>query len=147
MTFSTFILRYPTKEYLQGNKSIIQDLARDAKQDANFPNLAGIHKIRNYLYAYPVVSEAIELAYSEYLEKYPKKISLHLRGVKPSARFEVFKRDNYSCQICGQNAQDSVKLELDHKIAITNGGTNDINNLWVLCFTCNRGKGSKGLNK
>ena len=82
MTFSTFILRYPTKEYLQGDKSIIQDLARDAKQDANFPNLADIHEIRNYLYAYPTVSEAIELAYSEYLEKYPKKISLRLKGKK-----------------------------------------------------------------
>lgn len=146
MTFSTFILRYPTENHCNDDKSIIQDLAKDAKLDDEFPRKADIHKVRNYLYSYPITYKAIELAYAEYLKEYPDKVSQRLRGIKPSLRFDVFKRDNYSCQICGQNAQDGVKLEIDHKQAISQGGTNELENLWVLCFTCNRGKGTKAIN-
>jgi|JI8StandDraft_1071087.scaffolds.fasta_scaffold50976_3 5-methylcytosine-specific restriction endonuclease McrA len=32
-------------------------------------------------------------------------------------------------------------LEVDHKLAVSKGGTNDIENLLILCFRCNRGKG------
>lgn len=56
-------------------------------------------------------------------------------------RFLIFKRDNYSCQICGRNAQDGVKLELDHIIPKFKNGTNDINNYQTLCKECNIGKG------
>lgn len=55
-------------------------------------------------------------------------------------RFEILKRDSYCCQICGKSAKDGVKLEVDHKLAVTNGGTNDPANLWTLCFDCNSGK-------
>jgi hypothetical protein len=57
-------------------------------------------------------------------------------------RYEIFKRDGFRCQICGRNAkEDGVKLELGHKIARANGGTYDHDNLWTLCFDCNRGQG------
>lgn len=55
-------------------------------------------------------------------------------------RFSVLKRDGYRCQICGRDAQDGVKLEVDHKVAHVKGGTADAVNLWTLCFDCNRGK-------
>jgi 5-methylcytosine-specific restriction endonuclease McrA len=34
-----------------------------------------------------------------------------------------------------------ARLEVDHKIPVAKGGRNEIENLWALCFECNRGKG------
>lgn len=56
-------------------------------------------------------------------------------------RFAILKRDNYRCCICGRSAADhGVVLEVDHRIPRAKGGTDDPNNLWTLCFDCNRGK-------
>jgi len=54
-------------------------------------------------------------------------------------RFFVFKRDHFSCVFCG-NSGVGVRLELDHKVPISKGGTDDLDNLQTLCFECNRGK-------
>jgi len=54
-------------------------------------------------------------------------------------RFEVFKRDNFTCAYCG-NTPPRVILEIDHIEPVSNGGTNNINNLITSCFDCNRGK-------
>ncbi len=75
-----------------------------------------------------------------------KKVELVAPKRKPISsqlRFEVLKRDNYKCGICGSSAKDGVKLEIDHKVPVFKGGKNHINNLWTLCWDCNRGKGIK----
>jgi hypothetical protein len=54
-------------------------------------------------------------------------------------RFEVFKRDGFKCVYCGRIPSEAV-LEVDHVMAVSNGGTDDINNLITSCFDCNRGK-------
>lgn len=54
-------------------------------------------------------------------------------------RFEVFKRDGFICQYCG-NTPPKVVLEADHIVPVSKGGTNDMTNLATACFTCNRGK-------
>lgn len=61
-------------------------------------------------------------------------------ALSPRLRFLILKRDNYRCQICGRNAQDGIKLEIDHKLAWAKGGTDEESNLWTLCEECNRGK-------
>ena len=60
-------------------------------------------------------------------------------------RFEVFKRDKFTCQYCGRSAPDVV-LEVDHMIPVANGGSNDIMNLITSCKDCNRGKGARALS-
>lgn len=65
--------------------------------------------------------------------------------VKKSVRFEVFKRDNFTCQYCGQAAPDVV-LHLDHINPVAGGGGNDIINLVTSCVDCNLGKGAKTLD-
>lgn len=57
-------------------------------------------------------------------------------------RFAILKRDGYRCRLCGIAAYDAgdVRLEVDHILAKSQGGTNDPDNLWTLCFRCNRGK-------
>jgi len=59
-------------------------------------------------------------------------------------RFEVFKRDNFTCQYCGQMAPN-VLLEVDHINPVKERGTNSIMNLVTSCRDCNRGKGAKTL--
>lgn len=61
-------------------------------------------------------------------------------------RFEVFKRDCFTCQYCGRKAPDVV-LNVDHITPVSKGGTNDIFNLITSCFECNNGKRDVPLNK
>jgi len=60
-------------------------------------------------------------------------------------RFEVFKRDSFTCQYCGKSAPDVV-LEVDHINPVANGGDNDMFNLITSCKDCNRGKGKRTLS-
>lgn len=68
------------------------------------------------------------------------------KTISKKLRFEVFKRDSFTCQYCGNMAPDVV-LEVDHINAIANGGDNNIMNLITSCFDCNRGKGKRKLSE
>lgn len=57
-------------------------------------------------------------------------------------RFEVFKRDKFTCQYCGQKAPDVI-LEVDHIQPVADGGKSDILNLITSCKPCNGGKGAR----
>lgn len=57
-------------------------------------------------------------------------------------RFEVFKRDNFTCQYCGKKAPDVV-LHVDHINPVSAGGKSDILNLVTACAGCNLGKGAR----
>lgn len=52
-------------------------------------------------------------------------------------RNEIYIRDNKACLICKKKATD---FDIDHIRPLANGGTNDLNNLQVLCKTCHREK-------
>lgn len=54
-------------------------------------------------------------------------------------RFEVFKRDSFTCQYCGQKAPDIV-LHLDHIEPQSLDGDDTITNLLTSCEACNLGK-------
>src|SRR5690606_26635672 len=60
-------------------------------------------------------------------------------------RFEVFKRDSFTCQYCGAKAPECI-LEVDHINPVSNGGKNEILNLITSCFNCNRGKRDKKIS-
>lgn len=61
------------------------------------------------------------------------------KSIPSRLRHEVFKRDGYRCRECGATNKET-KLEIDHIVPVSKGGTNDITNLQVLCKTCNRAK-------
>lgn len=67
------------------------------------------------------------------------------QSLSKKARFEVFKRDAFTCQYCG-NKPPSVILEVDHIKPVASGGCNDVDNLVTACFDCNRGKGARTLD-
>jgi hypothetical protein len=62
-------------------------------------------------------------------------------AVSRRLRFEVLKRDNYTCRYCGAKAPD-VTLTVDHVIPTTLGGGDEPNNLVTACQPCNAGKSS-----
>ena len=66
-------------------------------------------------------------------------------AVTKKTRFEVFKRDSFTCQYCGKIAPDVI-LEVDHINPKCKGGKDDIMNLITSCFDCNRGKGGRELS-
>lgn len=65
-------------------------------------------------------------------------------GISQKLRFEIFQRDKFTCQYCGRTKDgDKVKLELDHIVPVSKGGTDEINNLTTSCRDCNQGKSNK----
>lgn len=66
------------------------------------------------------------------------------KSISKKQRFEVFKRDSFSCQYCGRKPPD-VLLECDHIQPICEGGSDSYENLITSCFDCNRGKSGNSL--
>lgn len=66
-------------------------------------------------------------------------------AISKKIRFDVFKRDGFKCQYCG-NHPPIVVLEVDHIMPVSKDGTDEIDNLVTSCFDCNRGKGAKELS-
>ena len=61
----------------------------------------------------------------------------------PSAavRIRAMKRDRFQCTYCGTPGTDA-ELEIDHIVAVANGGSHHISNLTTACRKCNQRKGS-----
>lgn len=59
-------------------------------------------------------------------------------------RFEVFKRDRFTCAYCGRTPPE-VLLHVDHIVPTADGGPDDIENLTTACQDCNLGKGARRL--
>ena len=55
-------------------------------------------------------------------------------------RERVFMRDGRSCQLCGT---DEGEMHIDHIISRKSGGDHSLDNLRVLCKSCNLRKGAK----
>jgi histone H3/H4 len=66
------------------------------------------------------------------------------KGISLTKRFFIFKRDQFTCQICGKSGH-GMRPEVDHKVSVHDGGTDALDNLWTLCFECNRGKSKTSL--
>lgn len=62
--------------------------------------------------------------------------------IPQSVRFNVLRRDNFTCRYCGRSSPD-VTLHLDHVKPHSAGGGDTEDNLITSCNDCNFGKGSK----
>lgn len=62
-------------------------------------------------------------------------------AVSKRLRYEILRRDNYTCQYCGAKAPD-VPLRVDHVTPVALGGSDDPTNLATSCEPCNSGKTS-----
>lgn len=62
-------------------------------------------------------------------------------AVSKRLRYEVLRRDNYTCRYCGVSAPE-VKLTVDHVTPTALGGSDLASNLASACAPCNSGKSS-----
>ena len=67
-------------------------------------------------------------------------------GLSKRLRFEILKRDGFRCRYCGATPVH-CQLEVDHIVAVANGGSNDRENLATACDRCNNGKSDVPLEK
>jgi HNH endonuclease len=66
------------------------------------------------------------------------------RSTGKRLRFEVFKRDYFTCQYCGAQPPDVV-LVVDHAVPVAAGGASTEDNLITACEPCNQGKSDRPL--
>jgi hypothetical protein len=62
-------------------------------------------------------------------------------AISKRLRYEVLRRDNYTCRYCGARAPE-VKITVDHVVPVALGGTDEPSNLAAACGDCNGGKTS-----
>ena len=72
-------------------------------------------------------------------------IEHNVRSGFTKLRFEILKRDSFTCQYCGRKAPNVI-LHVDHIIPVSKGGTNIKTNLVTACQDCNLGKTDVLLN-
>lgn len=61
------------------------------------------------------------------------------RYISFQTKMRVVRRDNYTCQECGEHLRDD-EIEFDHIIPVAKGGSSEEHNIRLTCFDCNRGK-------
>ncbi len=81
--------------------------------------------------------------FDQYCSMNAKK-KVRRKSVGKRVRFEVFKRDAFTCQYCGATPP-SIVLHVDHIIPVSDGGSNEIDNLVTSCQPCNSGKSNISL--
>jgi 5-methylcytosine-specific restriction endonuclease McrA len=91
-----------------------------------------------------LISEALELSHYEdglaERARHQSKTRREYASARPSLLRAMLERgDKYECCVCGTRENISI----DHKVAIINGGTNDLDNLRFMCRSHNSSKGSK----
>lgn len=70
------------------------------------------------------------------------------RAISERTRAEILERNGFTCRMCGAGAGDpdpyspqrKVRLVIDHRIPISQGGTDDPLNLQAVCTNCNAGR-------
>jgi hypothetical protein len=90
---------------------------------------------------------AIELACTEKLAEFLQRRGLatwdyrliDTDPVRADVRYRVLAAAKGKCALCGVHSSER-RIEVDHIVPRSRGGTSDISNLQALCDECNRGK-------
>lgn len=104
------------------------------------------------IYAFKNVTTVYEeITHNAEEKKQAKRFAQQQRAlVTSSVRYEILKRDGFTCVLCGRTADEGVKLHVDHIKPVAKGGMSTEDNPRSLCADCNMGKSDKydpdGLN-
>lgn len=61
------------------------------------------------------------------------------RYIPFTVKVRVVRRDNYTCQHCGEHLKDD-EVEFDHIIPVSKGGSSEEHNIRLTCYVCNQDK-------
>ncbi len=88
---------------------------------------------------YEIVSTGVVFETSKKTDDYVHRTK---RNISITLRYQIMKRDNFKCVLCGASpAKDpTIELHIDHIIPWSKGGESTIDNLQTLCSVCNLGK-------
>jgi len=89
-----------------------------------------------------------DLKPGEYVLESLKRVPVLSGAISTQLRNDILERNGYTCQLCGSGPGDpdpfnpnrKVRLHIDHIIPKSQGGTDDKENLRVLCSVCNQGR-------
>lgn len=97
---------------------------------------------KNRCFSFNDIFAAFESVSRLYLDKDTySNLALVERGeISDSLRYDVLRRDNFKCVICGASANEGTRLHVDHIVPISKGGKSIASNLRTLCERCNVGK-------
>jgi len=129
----------------QGKNKWIGDL-RKGNYYFKFGKLDFIHPkdikevMKNRMVRIRLKNKINEQKYQEWRKQ--EKKSYRENPVPPKVRFEILKRDNFTCQYCGKKAPEVI-LEVDHIEPYSKTKNNHPDNLITACKDCNRGKRTK----
>ncbi len=94
----------------------------------------------NYIGCTKLVRAVKEYKHNKWKEELkPKKIKRRESPISPRLRFEILKRDHFTCQYCGRKPPE-VELEVDHVEPYSKTKDSSPENLITACKECNRGK-------
>jgi hypothetical protein len=85
------------------------------------------------------VAAALVLAWRWWRPASPRPAALRREAIPERVRHEVWRRDLGTCVQCGSRA----RLEFDHIIPVSRGGSNTTRNIELRCEPCNRRKGAR----
>lgn len=151
----TFLKHCNYKRYLQYEHKIceshilvpVTELA--IKCMVEYISPAGRNRYSDYEYYF--TRQIKELINEIYEDRERRETAAYQRSLMTeSLRYDVLKRDNFRCVICGRSASSGVELHVDHIRPVSKGGKTVMSNLRTLCSDCNKGKAAKydeyGLN-
>ena len=93
-------------------------------------------------------NDRAELRPGQYMLVSLKRRPRFSKGITADQRARILQRNGMTCQICGAGAgepdpfdpQKRVRLDVDHIVPLSEGGTNEDSNLRATCSACNRGR-------
>jgi 5-methylcytosine-specific restriction protein A len=62
------------------------------------------------------------------------------RKMTPQRVLRIYLANNGRCHVCGLKLPAGTDYEIDHKLALCNGGTDDDDNLAPICLECHATK-------
>lgn len=117
------------------------------QQKTNLTNLKNLTNMMNVT-ALAEAEERLKMWNKNRVGKGNGKRKQNKNGYKTlskGTRYDVLKRDNFKCVLCGRSpaVDPKIILHIDHIIPKSKGGDNKPANLQTLCSDCNWGKATK----
>lgn len=143
------VINIPVKKYLYYENKIFTDLIFDKNNYITNVKLTAFYKSNGgnvYDSKYRTYSfNELVTFYQQWKNgnKYEESKKIERKIMNDDIRYNVLKRDNFRCKICGISAADGAKLHVDHIIPVSKGGKTVMSNLQTLCDRCNIGKSDK----
>lgn len=122
----------------------IQPLAAYVNEWDKAPKDASHHKVDWLRSLEEIENHVAKIKEQEHIRQAARIRAPHIRRSLQGSYESVFialgRRDGFDCRTCGVSSE----LQIDHIVAVINGGTNDLDNLQLLCRACNGKKSDKG---